>query len=167
MTEKNRSFLKRAPSPLISYGVFALVLLFLVWQTVDFFRVNFWLLSGRFLGRFDTISSVLWLELRYLLKIFYGFLLLPLCLPTVKKKVVPVDIALIVFALAVVIYGPKLTAFLNGAHRLTWAGWVALLTIVPIVNILGNSPRISFKAYCKNIFKLPLSRKDKRTDMEK
>lgn len=43
-----------------SYGVFALVLLFLVWQTVDFFRVNFWLLSGRFLGRFDTISSVLY-----------------------------------------------------------------------------------------------------------
>lgn len=27
-----------------SYGVFALVLLFLVWQTVDFFRVNFCLL---------------------------------------------------------------------------------------------------------------------------
>lgn len=43
-----------------SYGVFALVLLFLVWQTVDFFRVNFWLLSGRPLGRFDTISSVLY-----------------------------------------------------------------------------------------------------------
>ena len=150
-----------------SYGVFALVLLFLVWQTVDFFRVNIWVLSGRPLGRFDTISSVLWLELRYLLKIFYGFLLLPLCLPTAKKKVVPVDIALIVFALAVVIFGPKLTAFLNGTHRLTWTGWVALLTIVPIVNLSGKSPEISFKDYCKNIFKLPWNRKDKSTGMGK
>ncbi len=150
-----------------SYCVFALVVLFLVWQTVDFFTINFLVLSGRFHWKLMTTTSVLWLDIRYLLKIFYGFLLLPLCLPKGKKKVVQVDIALIVFGLMVVIFGPKLTAYLNGAWRLTWVGWVALLTIVPIVNILGKSPRISFKDYCKNIFKLPLKRKDKRTDMGK
>ena len=150
-------------SPLISYGIFTLVLLFLVWQTVDFFSANLWVLTGRFQGRFDTITSVLWLELRYLSKIFYAFLLLPLCLPASKKKVPFADAILIVFGSAVILFGPQLSAYLNGATRLTWAGWVAILTIVPIVNILGKSPRISFKDYCKNIFNLPLNPKNKWT----
>lgn len=150
-------------SPLISYGVFALVFLFLVWQTVDFFSVNLWAFSGRFRWIFDTIPSVWWLELRYLLKIFYGFLLLPLCSPTSKKKVPFVDIILIAFGLAVIFFGPNLPTYLNGAARLSWAEWVALLTVVPIVNLLGRSPRISFKDYCKNIFNLSLNQKDKWT----
>ncbi len=150
-------------SPLISYGVFILVLLFLILQTFDLFSANLRLYSGRFQGRFDTISSVLWLEIRYLLKIFYGFLLLPLCLPTSKKKMPFVDIILIFLGLAVILFGFKLSSFHNGALRLTWAGWVALLTLVPIVNLSGKLPRISFKDYCKSIFNLPLNRKDKRT----
>lgn len=148
---------------LLSYGVFALVLLFLVWQAVDFISANLSLLSGRFPGRYDAIASVVWLELRYLLKIFYAFLLLPLCLPASKKKVPFADIVLIVFGLAVMLLGSRVSARINGASRLTWAGWVAILTIVPIVNILGKSPRISFKDYCKNIFNLPLNQKDKWT----
>ena len=147
----------------LSYGVFALAFLFLIWQTVDFFIASLGVLSGRFVGRFDTATSVLWLELRYLLKIFYGLLLLPLCLPTSKKKVPVVDIILIAFGLAVILFGPKLSAYLNGAARLSWAGWVALLTVVPIVNLSGKSPCISFKDYCKNIFNLPLNQKDKWT----
>ena len=150
-------------SPLITYGIFTLVLLFLVWQALDLFSSNLWLLSGRFPGKSDSLTSVIWLELRYLLKIFYGFLLLPLCLPTSKKKVPFADTILIVFGLAVILFGPKLSAYLNGATRLTWAGWVALLTIVPIVNIFSKSPRISFKNYCKSIFNLPLSQRDKWT----